>query len=289
MSTTWLRLLQGASAGLAALTLSLAGPTGVGAQDWRTVTMSRQTSGEEALDVRVEYAVGRLRMRQAAAGLLYRMHVRYDDELFEPVADVDGDRLRLGLEGRDRGVRPGRDWEGGGEAEVELAGDVPMELRMDLGALRAELDLGGLSLTGLDVRTGASETRLDVTSPNRVPMRRASFEVGAADFEARTLGNLDAEEIEVSAGVGAVTLEFTGAWRRSAEVSVDMGVGSLQLRFPRGLGVRIERDTFLTSFDSQGLVKRGDAYYSPDWEDAERRVRVEVDAAFGGIEVVWIG
>lgn len=279
--------IRAAGSGLAALTLLVLDVGEAAGQSWRTVTMSRQTSGEEALDVRVEYGAGRLRVRPANVGTLYRMHLRYDEDVVEPVAELDGRRLRLGIDGLGRDIRVHKDWNGG-EAEVELARNVPMDLRLELGALRADLDLGGLSLTGLRLRTGASETRLDVPSPNPLPMGRASFEIGAADFEARNLGNLDAEEIEVSAGVGAVTLEFSGVWRRTATVSVDVRLGSVELRFPRGLGVRIRNDSFLTSFDSEGLIKRGDAYLSPDWDEADHRVTVDLHAAFGGIQVVWV-
>jgi len=48
------------------------------------------------------------------------------------------------------------------------------------------------------------------------------------------------------------------------------------------------KDTFLTSFDSEGLVKRGNAYYSLDYEDADRRLTIDIDAAFGSITVVWV-
>lgn len=277
----------GIAVAAALVTLPLAGPEPASAQSWRTVTMSRQVSGEDELDVRVEYGAGRLSLHPADGQLLYRMNLRYDEEAFEPVADLDDGRLRLGVHGLGRSIRLGKDRDGG-EAEISLARDVPMDLRLELGAVRADLELGGLSMTGLDLRTGASETTLDVSAPNGTTMDEASFEVGAADFEARGLGNLGAAEIEVSAGVGAVALEFTGAWRRDAEVSVDMGLGSLELRFPRGVGVKVLKDTFLTSFDPQGLVKRGDAYYSVDWEEAEHRVTVRVDAAFGSIDVVWV-
>ena len=67
-----------------------------------------------------------------------------------------------------------------------------------------------------------------------------------------------------------------------------MGLGSLELRVPEGLGVKIVKNTFLTSFDSEGLVKRGDAYYSLDYEDAHRRITIDIDAAFGRINVVWV-
>lgn len=114
------------------------------------------------------------------------------------------------------------------------------------------------------------------------------MEVGAAEFTARRLGNLNADRISVDAGVGEVTLEFTGRWQRDARVSVDMGLGALNLRFPEGLGVKLEKDTFLTSLDAQQMVKRGDAYYSLDWESADRKVTVSVDAALGSISVAWL-
>ena len=114
------------------------------------------------------------------------------------------------------------------------------------------------------------------------------MEVGAADFLVRNLGNLNTETLNVDAGVGKVILDFSGDWQGNADVSVDMGLGALELRFPEGLGVRLMKDTFLTSLDSEGLVKRGDSFYSLDWESAQYRVTVEVNAAFGSIDVVWV-
>lgn len=265
----------------------LALPVGAAGQSWRTVTMSRQASGEDGLDVQVRYGAGRFRVGPAEEGLLYRMQLRYDEDAFAPVAEYEGRRLRLGVETIDRSIRIGRH-RSGGEMELELARGVPMDLQMEFGAVRADLDLGGLSLTGLELSTGASESTVDVSRPNPLEMRTATFEVGAADFTARHLGNLNARNIDVDAGVGEVTLWLNGEWRQDASVSVNMGLGSLELRFPEGLGVRLTKESFLTSLDSEGMVKRGDAYYSLDWETAERKVTVDLDAAFGSIRVVWV-
>ena len=256
------------------------------AQSWRTVTMSRQKSGEDVLDVRVSYGAGRFAVRPAEEGVLYRMRLRYDEEKFEPRADFDGRALRLGVAGLGRDINLGKGR--AGEMELELPTGVPMDLELRFGAVEADFDLGGLSMTDLQVETGASETRLDVSRPNPSSMDRADFQVGAAEFTARRLGNLNARRVDVSAGVGDVTLELTGEWPRDAEVRVDMGLGSLQLRFPEGLGVRLRKKSFLTALDAQGLVKRGDEYFSPDWETAERRITVEVQAAFGSIDVGWV-
>jgi hypothetical protein len=172
--------------------------------------------------------------------------------------------------------------------DLTLGRGIPMDLDLEFGAVRADLDLGGLSLTDLDLSTGASESTVDVSEPNPTSLPSASFQVGAADFTARRLGNLNARSLSVDAGIGSVSLWFDGSWQQDAEVAIKMGLGSLELRFPEGLGVKLTKDSFLTSLDSEGLVKRGSAYYSPDWERAPRKVTVEIDAAFGSVKVLWV-
>jgi hypothetical protein len=257
-----------------------------GAQSWRDVTMSRQAGGEEELDVRIRFGAGRMAVKSGEPGTLYRMHLHYDEESFEPVAQYERGRLDLGVEGTKHRVRWRKD--DTQEMELVLARGIPMNLDLQFGAVRADLDLGGLHLTQLKLHTGASESRVDISEPNPIRMSNASLEVGAADFHVNNLGNLNSEIIDVNAGVGNVVLDFRGDWQRDATVSIDMGLGALELRFPEGLGVRLIKDTFLTSLDSEGLVKRGDSFYSVDWEEAEHHVTVTVDAAFGSIDVVWV-
>ena len=186
--------------------------------------------------------------------------------------------------GRTRGRRDRES----GELTLELARGVPMDLDLEFGAVRADLDLGGLALTNLELSTGASESTIDISEPNRVEMEAARFAVGAAEFTVHNLGNLNAEVIDIDAGVGSLVLGLDGDWQRSTELSIDMGLGVLELQIPQGLGVRLRKDSFLTALDSEGLVKRGDTYESLDWDDAEYRVTIELDAAFGSVKVVWI-
>lgn len=259
----------------------------VHAQSMRSVTMSRQLEDDAEVRVSVEYGVGNFSVRSVGEGLLYRMNLRYDEERFEPIADYSDHRLELGVEsiGRHRGSRRDRE---SGEFVLELARNVPMELDLEFGAVRADIDLGGLELTDLELSTGASESTLDISLPNRGRIETASFEVGAAEFTARNLGNLNADRIEFDAGVGSVVLGLEGEWQRDARMSIDLGLGALQLRVPEGLGLRLNKDSFLTTLDSEGLVKRGDTFESLDWGDADRRVTIDLDAAFGSVEVVWV-
>ncbi len=275
-----------APAAVAAALLVLGGARDASAQSWRTVTLSRQKGDERSLAVKVAYGAGTFRLAPSDQGLLYRMQLKYDEDRFQPRTDFDGHTLSLGVEGTGKDINLRHNE--GGSLDLTLARDLPMDLTLAFGAVQADVDLGGLSLTDLDLQTGASESTVDVSSPNPVQMRSASLQVGAADFTARHLGNLNAHRLEVSAGVGDVTLDLTGAWSQDADVAIKMGLGSLDLRLPEGLGVRLRKKTFLTALDSQGLVKRGDDYYSPDWDSAKRRITIDVNAAFGSVNVSWV-
>lgn len=265
--------------------LVLAG--GLQAQTWREVTTSRRATGSDPVRVQVDYGAGTFRVAAGSPELLYRMRLRYDEDQFEPKAELRGNRLELGLESVGRSARRAR-IRSGGEMELTLGRAVPMDLHLALGAVKAELDLGGLSLTGLELSTGASQSTLDVSESNPARLDRAVLEVGAADFVARRLGNLNARRVRVDAGVGDVRLGLEGSWREDAQVDIRMGLGALELRFPEGLGVRLNKSSFLTSLDPQGMVKRGEAYYSLDWEHAERKITVDLEAAFGSVRVVWV-
>ena len=260
--------------------------TPLAAQSWRTMNVARRIDGERTVDVRVRYGAGRLHVQPGPRGSLYRMDLRYDEEAFDPVSEFDGRRLTVGVDSRNGKMRVRKG--DSGEMTLELTQEVPMSLDLEFGAVRADVDLGGLRLTDLELSTGASESRIDVSAPNPEVLSSARLQVGAADFAARRLGNLNVEQLSIDAGIGAVMLDFSGDLRRDVEVSVEMGLGSLELRFPEGVGVKLVKKAFLASLDSEGLIKRGDAYYSPDWDDAEVRISVRVEAAFGAIKVVWL-
>lgn len=257
------------------------------AQSWRTMESARQLQDREHTSVKIEYGAGTLRVEPAEARMLYRMELRYDEDDFRPITEFDAEShtLRLGAEGiRSRSMNI----ESGSRATIALTREAPLDLDLDFGAGEAELELGGMRIRRLDVSTGASETTVRFGAPNPMAADRISIEAGAAELNVIGLGNARARRIDFEGGVGSTTLDFTGAWTGSTEASVQMGIGELTLRFPEGLGVKLERSSFLTSFDTEGLIKRGDAYYSPDWESAEHRVTLNVNAAFGAVNIRWV-
>lgn len=264
--------------------LALLAPRPAHGQDWHTTSYSRQAAGESNLRVDVEYGAGKMNIAPADPGTLYRASLRYDANSVTPKVSYTSGRVRFGMEGNN--VR-GRNLEEG-RLDLRISPDVPVELDLAFGAADATIELGGVRLRNATVKTGASRTMLQVSSPNTEQCRRLSIEVGAARFEAKGLGNLNTPRLHVQGGVGEVILDFTGAWQQNMSADVEVGLGSLTLRMPTGLGVRIVRKGLLASFDSQGLTKRGDAYFSEDWETAEHKLSLNLEAALGAIRVEWV-
>ena len=255
-------------------------------QDWRTISQRRQGAGENLLKVDVSFGAGRLRVLPAESGTLYRSSIRYDAQSVQPISEYESGRLRLGVTGTNG--RPTKSIRDGGRLDIALGPDVPTELELKFGAVEAEIDLGGLRITEAKISTGASDSRVRFSHPNPERMRNLAIEAGAAAFRAEGLGNANVESISVEGGVGDITLDFTGRWRGDTRATVEIGLGAVELRVPRGVGVRVSKDTFLMGFDAQDLVKRGDTYYSTNWDGAEHRLTVDIDGAFGSIKIRWV-
>jgi hypothetical protein len=274
-------------AGMAALLTSAAllAPLPAAGQDWHTSSFARQASGERELQVNVEYGGGQLKIAPAASGTLYRARVRYDADAFEPKVSYANGRLRFSMDGggnvRGHNLKEGL-------LDLSFAPNVPLHLNLAFGAADATIELGGLRVNAAEIHTGASRTMLRVSEPNRVECRSLEVEVGAARFEAVGLGNLNARSFTLKGGVGEMVLDFTGSWQRDMTARIEMGLGSLTLRVPTGLGVRVEKGGMLATFDSQGLTRRGSVYYSENWERAQHKLSIDLDAALGSIRVEWV-
>jgi hypothetical protein len=266
-------------------TLLLVGATTpLAAQDWATAQYSRQIGTTEEAAVTIQYSAGHLMLSGMDSNQLYAMRLRYNAESHEPVHQFGSGRVVLGIEGTGRAsfLRSGSN---DGEMALTLSDRIPIALSLDLGAVRATLDLGGLRLTRLDLNAGASEGELRVSSPNPMQLDRATLRTGAASFRAREMGNLNAAEISLEAGVGDFLLDLTGLRRPETTVDVKMGLGSLEVRVPRQVGIRLSRRSFLASLNAPGLERRGDDLYSSNWDQAPIRVLLSVEAALGSITI----
>ena len=262
-------------------------------QDWQTLTTSRQLTGEEKLTATVQFLSGTVRVFPADNRTLYKAEIRYDAEQFRPLNRFRAGSsfsLRVGLDAD--GFTGDLDLDESSPQYLDLALPlvVPVDLTMELGVARADIELGGLAISKVEIRTGASEATMRFSSANRTECSRLDLKAGGARFDLEGLGNSRCQRVEVVGVAGDITLDFSGSWTDGArmEVEAKMGLGQLTLRIPQGLGVRVDLDRFLVSFDKAGLTQQGAYWYSSNYEEADTHVNIKLNAAFGDIDVVWV-
>jgi hypothetical protein len=261
------------------------------AQTMRPFATFRQMHGETRLATRLEYAAGSLRVAPGTPTELYRMELSYDQDRYLPVSDFDAasGSVVLGLKpSGEGGVRVVSRKQLNQVAAVALSPRVDLTLGLTLGAVDADVELGGLRVTRLDLKTGASRAVVRFSQPNAARCQHATITAGAAEVSVLGLGNSRCDEIEFEGGMGRVTLDFAGTWSSSARVNVKMAMGELTLRLPRRVGVRISMDKFLSSFEPVGLVRRGDAFQSSNYDRAERHLDIDLTTAVGGVNLEWV-
>ena len=258
----------------------------------RPFSTFRQWHGETRLGARLEFAAGTLRVGAGRADELYRMDVSYDEDRYAPVSDFDASygAVRLGVAAQGQGgVRVVSQNQLRQSAAVALSPRADLALDVELGAVDGELDLGGLRVSDLDVSASASRATVRFSAPNGTRCRAANFHAGAAQFSVLGLGNSRCDRIAFDGGVGQVTLDFGGAWTTDSRVEIHMALGGLTLRLPRRVAVSVTLDKFLSSFEPEGLERRGAGYRSPGYEDAARHLDIDISTAGGAVKVEWSG
>ncbi len=88
-----------------------------------------------------------------------------------------------------------------------------------------------------------------------------------------------------------MTLDFTGDWTNGYsihEADIKLGLGQLTLRLPKDVGIAIEVDRFLASFDRVGLTKAGSSYLSIGYDSANTKLHITLKAVLGDIDIEWV-
>jgi hypothetical protein len=148
-------------------------------------------------DVKIDFGAGQLSIGPAAPGKLvagtYEGGVRYDA--------TPAGRVRLRSE--NGGWIWGWGWHGF-NWRVGLTRDVPLSLRVDVGAAQSDFDLSDLKVTDLVLKTGASSTLIHL--PKAAGMTNVRVESGAASVRL-TVPDGVAARIRSTMGLGSSNID----------------------------------------------------------------------------------
>lgn len=173
------------------------------------------------------------------------------------------------------------------EMEFYFPSDISTNLFLDFGVGDANIDLTDIAVSKLNINCGLSDVELEINKRNTVVCKTANIESGLGDLEIFGLGNLAAKNIDINVGLGSADIDMTGDKIYDMEVNVDVGLGSLDMTLPDDVNIEIYvDDSFLSSVDIYGLVKKKNKYWiTKDWDADNPTISMDVNVGMGSVDI----
>jgi len=241
-------------------------------------TIQEPASTQGVTLVEIQMGSGQLDIAAGGLGLL-EGEIRYNVPDWAPELSHFSDHLTLRQERTQAGIPENivtNDW------DLRI-GPWPVDLRIEAGAYRGELNLTGLQLANLEISDGTGDARVVFEAPNPLTMDHLRYETGASQVRMTGLGYANFDDMTFSGRAGNYSLDFSGPLQRDARVVISAGFSNLTLTFPENLPVRVEVAGLLNNVSVSGrwLVENGVYTRSGDGPVLE----VEVNMSLGNLNL----
>lgn len=235
------------------------------------ITVAAPDSEETRLHI--SFGAGELRLSPGAEAALVTGTVTYNLPNFKPEVTEAGGTIEL-KQGDIKSLNVG-DFRNEWNLNLGLS---PMELEINAGAYQGRYEFGGLALTGLTVKDGASDVILSFSEPNQADMAVFRYETGASNVELTGLANANFSTLIFNGGAGNYTLDFSGELGQAATARVETGFGDLKLVIPKGLDARVTVEGAAVNINHSSGWAQNDRTYTQDGSGPTLTIIVKMGA-----------
>jgi len=235
------------------------------------ITVAAPDSDETRL--KISFGAGELMLSPGAENLLVQGTVTYDVPNFKPEVVENGSDIEI-KQGEFKSLNVGNfknEW------DLKL-GDAPMGLEINAGAYQGRYELGGLALTGLTVKDGASDVDVSFSESNQTEMSVFRYETGASNVELTGLANANFSTLIFNGGAGDYTLDFSGELQRDANARIETGLGNLMLVIPKDVDARVTVEGAAVNVNHSSGWGQSDHTYTQDGSGPSLTIIVKMGA-----------
>ena len=184
----------------------------------------------------------------------------------------------------------GPDKKGKNQWKIILADEKEYSLNLNYGIGMARVDLSGVPIKNLHIRTGSADVDVDYSSSkgNKIEMDTFYIKVDMGSIIAQQMHLCRAKNIITDIGFGNATLDFSNVPTTSGRVDATVGAGNLEVLIPRKnapviiyindsplCGIKLAKD--FKEVDDNIYVNKD---YSPD---ALNLLTFNIDVALGNV------
>jgi hypothetical protein len=182
------------------------------------------------------------------------------------------------------------DWdEEKNNCDLSFSPKFPLDLKVEIGAAKADFNFSGLKIKNLDMEIGAANAVVRFDQPNPIKMQTLKLEAGASKLKILGLGNANFEKMRFEGGVGNFVLDFSGELDHSAVVNIELGLGKITIKVPRNFGVKIESEkSFLShiSIDEDDFREvDSNVYQTKNYGKTKGELNLYIEVGMGSVEV----
>ncbi len=147
--------------------------------------------------------------------------------------------------------------------DLALGKNHPYWLTVESGASEVQLELGGLPISRLYVRGGASRYAINFSIPNSQPLCLFLLSVGAGAVDVRNLANANLVEMVIEGGAATYRLDLGESLQREAKVKIGTGMAIVEIAVPETIAAKIATDTTIGNIQAaDGLHLREGSYWT---------------------------
>jgi hypothetical protein len=122
--------------------------------------------------------------------------------------------------------------------KVYLPSDVPFDLEVDVLQGGAEVELGGLWITSVDLQFLQGGGAVEFGSPLQQPADSVAIGFSQGGGAIEGIGNASPAELDISFSMGGGYIDLRGPWQNDAEITIDQSMGGVSMQLPRNVVLR---------------------------------------------------
>jgi len=258
----------------------------------KTEVKKIEWSGEREVTVKIKIGAANIDLKKSNSDVILDAEMEYDPDAIGIRADYvklsDQGKVYLETDSRESDLDLSKD---GNYWNLQFGDLVPLSFDIEIGACDADFDFTGLLVRSLDLELGASSTQVEFSRPNSQHISEISVDVGASKLKMLGLGNANFNDMVFDGGAGDFTLDFSGDFDHTANVSIDVGIGSLRIMVPEDAGIQIRKESsFLASFsmDQDEFEEvEDDLYENANFGKTKKELVFNIEAGLGSVKVEY--
>jgi len=255
-------------------------------QETDTAHLSQEEALEntEELQVQINLGLGSLEVTGGEADSLYDLSIDYNGKNDKPEIDFsrsgNSASLRVLLEGK----HGSNWWKDKNRIRISLSPEVNLDASFITGVGENIVDLTGMKVEEMEVVNGVGNTEIYMDEINQASCRSINVTNGIGSLKMTGIGNFAFSDFSFTGGIGDSSLDFSGEWESIGDITIKVGLGSLEVMLPDDVGVRVKSSkSFLSNLQMPGFDQVGNEYRSSNINEADKEIVIRLNTGIGDV------